>query len=89
MIEFDLRAVPLLSGLPEEEEPVLDHIQVVTELQSATVYRFWITCADKAGNEGRSEDFVLFTPEKEKNIIDLIIENFEGTFGWLRNIFPQ
>lgn len=78
-----------VQDLPEEENPSLEHIKVVTELRPATVYKFWITCIDKAGNEGRSEDFVLFTPEKEKNIIDLIIENFESTFGWLRNIFPQ
>ena len=78
-----------VQDLPLEENPSIDHIQVVTELQSATVYRFWITCVDKAGNEAQSEDFVLFTPEKEKNIIDLIIENFESTFGWLRNIIPQ
>jgi len=72
--------------LPEETEPVLEHVSVVTELQPATVYRFWITCRDKAENEGRSEDFVLFTPEREKNIIDLILENFESTFGWVRNL---
>jgi hypothetical protein len=72
--------------LPEETEPVLDHVSVITELQPATVYRFWITCRDRADNEGRSEDFVLFTPEREKNIIDLILENFESTFGWVRNL---
>ena len=33
-----------------------------------------------------SEDFVLFTPEKEKSIIDIILENFEGAFGWIKNI---
>lgn len=87
--EQGLAAGSDVQDLPEEEEPVGDHIQVITELQPSTVYRFWVTCIDKAGNEGTSEDFVLFTPEKEKNIIDLIIENFEGTFGWLRNIFPQ
>ena len=41
---------------------------------------------DEAGNEVQSENFVLFTPIQEKNIIDLIIENFESTFGWVKNI---
>ena len=43
-------------------------------------------CTDEAGNETQSEDFVLITPVKEKSIIDIILENFEGTFGWVKNI---
>jgi len=50
------------------------------------VYKFALICADQVGNSVQSEDFVLFTPAKEKNIIDIIIENFQGTFGWVKNI---
>ncbi len=66
--------------------PTLEHVRVVTEFLPSTVYKFWIVCEDRSGNEERSEDFVLFTPEKEKSIIDIILENFEGTFGWVKNI---
>ena len=62
------------------------HVEVITDFSPATVYQFWLTCEDQTGNEARSEDFVLFTPIQEKNIIDLILENFEATFGWVRNI---
>jgi hypothetical protein len=62
------------------------HVEVVIDFAPATVYQFYLTCADGAGNKVQSENFVLFTPIQEKNIIDLIIENFESTFGWVKNI---
>jgi hypothetical protein len=73
-------------SLEKEVNPVTEHVKVVVGFAPSTVYRFWMICEDLVGNSTRSEDFVLFTPEKEKNIIDIIIENFEGTFGWLKNI---
>lgn len=74
------------SSLPEETGTLLKHVQVITEFTPSTAYKFWIRCRDRSGNSARSEDFVLFTPEKEKNIIDIILENFQGTFGWVQNI---
>lgn len=62
------------------------HVEVITNFQPATSYQFWLDCEDEAGNAARSDDFVLFTPMQERSIIDLIIENFEQTFGWVRNI---
>ena len=62
------------------------HVEVVVDFAPATVYQFWINCLDEAGNPVQSENFVLFTPIQEKNIIDLILENFQSTFGWVKNI---
>lgn len=62
------------------------HVEVIVDFASATVYQFWLNCSDEAGNEIQSENFVLFTPIQEKSIIDLILENFESTFGWVKNI---
>jgi hypothetical protein len=62
------------------------HVEVVVDFAPATVYQFFLTCDDEAGNDIQSENFVLFTPIQEKNIIDLILENFESTFGWVKNI---
>ncbi len=62
------------------------HVKVIIDFASATVYQFWLNCTDEAGNAIQSENFVLFTPVQEKNIIDLILENFESTFGWVKNI---
>jgi hypothetical protein len=71
---------------PEDESYVEKHTEVIVDFAPATVYQFWLTCADDAGNSVDSENFVLFTPIQEKNIIDIIIENFESTFGWVQNI---
>lgn len=62
------------------------HVEVIVDFAPATVYQFWLNCSDEAGNAVQSENFVLFTPIQEKNIIDLILENFEATFGWVKNI---
>lgn len=70
----------------EQVEYNTTHVEVVVDFAPATVYQFYLTCRDEAGNEVQSENFVLFTPIQEKNIIDIIIENFEATFGWVNNI---
>lgn len=62
------------------------HVEVIVDFAPATVYQFWLNCEDEAGNSRQSENFVLFTPIQEKNIIDLILENFEATFGWVKNV---
>jgi hypothetical protein len=73
-------------SLPTETNPLTDHTQVIVGFAPATVYKFWVVCADPSGNESKSDDFVLITPIKEKNIIDIILENFQGTFGWVNKI---
>ncbi len=70
----------------EQAEYNTGHVQVVVDFAPATVYQFFLECTDEAGNNIKSENFVLFTPIQEKNIIDLILENFESTFGWVKNI---
>ena len=70
----------------EEIDYAERHVEVIVDFAPATVYQFWLNCEDEAGNAIQSENFVLFTPIQEKNIIDLILENFESTFGWVQNI---
>lgn len=62
------------------------HVEVIVDFAPGTVYQFWLNCSDEADNEMQSENFVLFTPIQEKSIIDLILENFQSTFGWVKNI---
>ena len=73
-------------ALTPEANPLTAHTQVIVGFAGATVYKFWIYCSDVAGNQSRSDDFVLITPIKEKSIIDIILENFQGTFGWVNKI---
>ena len=72
----------IVSSTPETGL-LLKHVSVITNFSPATVYKYWITCADADNNTTSSEDFVLLTPEQQKSIIDIILQNFQGTFGWL------
>jgi len=63
-----------------------EHVEVIVEFAPATVYQFWLDCRDESKNTVKSENYVLFTPIQEKNIIDIILENFESTFGWVKNV---
>ena len=83
------RGIVALDGdqtLPEEHDFVSNHVEVVTNFLPANVYKFWITCRDDAQNTARSQDFTMLTPSQEESIIDIILKNFEGTFGWVKNI---
>jgi hypothetical protein len=78
-------AADIASTTPEAA-PLMKHVAVVTNFQPATVYKYRITCTDVDGNTTSSEDFVLLTPQQQKSIIDIIIDNFKGTFGWLNGV---
>ncbi|HUO50779.1 MAG TPA: fibronectin type III domain-containing protein [Candidatus Paceibacterota bacterium] len=71
---------------PAEQNPLTDHTEVIVGLTPNAVYKFWVNCHDAAGNASQSDDYVLITPDKQKNIVDLILQNFQGTFGWVNNI---
>jgi hypothetical protein len=73
-------------SLPAEEDLGLKHVQVITNFLPSTVYKFWIICEDEAENQGQSEDFTMLTPTQEESIIDIIIKNFESSFGWLKKL---
>jgi len=73
-------------SLPIETDPLTNHTQVIVGFAPGTVYKFWMDCADPTGNSSKSDDFVLITPVQEKNIIDIILQNFQGTFGWVNKI---
>lgn len=71
---------------PKEEELTVKHVQVITNFLPSTVYKFWIICNDEAENEAKSDDFTMLTPTQEESIIDIIIKNFESSFGWLKKL---
>ena len=72
--------------LSMEEDATTKHVQVITNFAPSTVYKFWIICSDEAGNEGKSEDFTMLTPTQEESIIDIILKNFESSFGWVKKM---
>lgn len=73
-------------SLPKEEDFTIKHVQVVTNFLPGSVYKFWVTCNDNAKNSKKSEDFTMLTPSQEESIIDIIIKNFESSFGWVKKV---
>jgi hypothetical protein len=78
-----LNATEKVDVLPMETDYALKHVQVTVNLLPSTVYKFWIECSDKVGNKSRTSDYIMLTPTREQNIFDIILKNFETTFGWV------
>ncbi len=70
----------------EDENLSTNHVVVLTNLKSAAVYYFRVISKDKNSNTSESEEFSLLTPRKQKSVIQLIISNFEDTFGWMQKM---
>lgn len=81
-----LTAPDKVDELPIEKDYTQKHTQVTTNLLPSTVYKFWVECFDDVENKARSSDFIILTPSREENIIDIILKNFEGTFGWVKKM---
>jgi len=69
----------------KDENLTTNHVVVLTDLRPGSVYRFKAISEDKNGNEQISNIFSFLTPRKEKSVFQLIIDNFEETFGWVRS----
>ncbi len=61
-----------------------EHVVVVSGLQPGQVYRMRAESVDGQGQAVYSKDRTLITPRSKESIVDVIIENFEQTFGFLR-----
>jgi len=70
------------------KKPVLtkSHLFILTDFDPNSVYQYRVISIDKRGNSSVSKDFSFLTPNKRESIFDLIIANFEETFGWVRNL---
>jgi hypothetical protein len=62
------------------------HIFVLTDFQPGKVYQFKVVSYDKRDNFSISDTYSLLTPTKQQSVFDLIIKNFESTFGWMKGI---
>lgn len=69
-----------------EKTAALQHISVISNFKPNTIYQFVVVSRDKAGNEAVSQPFTVLTPQQAKSVLQLIIGNFENTFGWLKKL---
>ena len=61
------------------------HVVVISTLKQGMVYLFSVQSEDSSNNIADSKNYVLLTPQQTKTVVQVIIENFEQTFGWINN----
>lgn len=74
------------SATDENQELVLDHLVVISDLAQAKTYHFRVVSRDKAGNQTRSSSNTVLTSQKQQSFLQLIVANLQNTFSWLGNI---
>jgi hypothetical protein len=62
------------------------HTAIITDFKPGSVYSFRVKATDSAGNSSISSVHAILTPQTKASIFDLIVSNFESTFGWLSKI---
>jgi hypothetical protein len=60
-----------------------DHVLIISEFRPGQIYRIQAESRDRQGNATRSQIYSIITPQMSENIIDVIIENIQETFGVL------
>jgi uncharacterized protein (TIGR02145 family) len=63
-----------------------NHLFILTDFDPNSIYQYKVISVDKQGNSSTSKDFSFLTPNKQESIFDLIIANFEETFGWMKRM---
>jgi len=63
-----------------------NHIFIVPDFKPNTIYQIKAAGVDRQGNIATSKNYSTLTPAKGKSIFDMIVDNFEETFGWIRKI---
>ncbi|MEI8361296.1 MAG: hypothetical protein WCG01_04155, partial [bacterium] len=65
------------------------HTAIITNFDPGSVYSFRIKATDSGNNTAISNTHTILTPQQKASVFDLIIKNFESTFGWLSNVGPK
>lgn len=66
-----------------------NHIAVITQFKPGTVYRFRVVSTDKFGNIATSSDYTILTPVRRQSVIQMIVNQFESIFGWMKILGRQ
>ena len=61
-----------------------NHIGVITSFKPGGVYYFKAKVTDVFGNEATSKDYMVLTPRRTENIVEIIMGNFKDIFSWAK-----
>ncbi len=76
----------LQQSTPLQEKLVLDHVVIILTMKPGTLYRIKAESIDAFGNVAYSKDYTILTPKPKASLIQLIIENLEESFQFLKKV---
>ena len=71
---------------PLDTRLTTDHIMITTNLKPGKVYQYKVESTDTYQNITSSNIHTVLTPRSEDNVIDVIIDNLEESFGFLKRL---
>ena len=74
------------NSTPLDKKLVTDHITITTSLKPGKVYQYQIESTDSFENTTFSKTHTVLTPQPKQNVVDVIINNFEESFGFLKRL---
>jgi hypothetical protein len=75
------------SSTTEDKLMTTDHLIIISDLIPGTPYHFRVLSKDKGENIARSEDNTIISGEVNRSVLQIILNVFRKTFGWLDRIF--
>jgi len=69
-----------------DQKLVTDHIVITTSFKPGKVYQYQIESIDSFSNITLSKNHTVLTPQPKQNVVDVIINNFEESFGFLKRL---
>jgi len=69
---------------PDDSSLVTEHTVITTLLRPGLVYKIVVESDDSVGNVSKSNVYTALTPKQQGSIVDVIFQNFNKTFGFLK-----
>lgn len=63
-----------------------DHIMILTKLRPGQIYQVRVSSIDSAGNIVASPIRTIVTPQQPDSVFNVIINNFEDSFGFIKKL---
>lgn len=71
-------------SIPEDSALRREHLIISSAFTPGKVYSYRVQSVDTGGNEGKSQNYTLLTPQPRESVVDLIVNNLEEMFGFLK-----
>ncbi|MEI7750281.1 MAG: fibronectin type III domain-containing protein [Candidatus Moraniibacteriota bacterium] len=66
------------------QDPSTSHTAVLLTFNPGSVYYVRLLTTDLFGNTSESEDYVVLTPKRSENVVQVIVKNFNDIFSWTK-----